>query len=257
MMEKDSSKLKRVFNLKKEDNEFAEGLAQEFGLPLDDLKEFIGDIHDAIQNGYPIIKLGYYDGVPITFVEPYHRLFEYDLDIRKISIETNKGIIEFYKTDTYFALFIAPLKKIRRSVRQALSKFKKMDERHERSCILEAILKYFHCKDSLNKTTVLYATGLFMLHFKLFGYKPILKKEDFTDDYGAWDYKHYLVDIVKRRLARTIHRIYIDDPAFEKFKKTDDYKKWLQSWGDDGCNDDLKELLSSEGYDIDDLLSPK
>jgi len=221
------------------DKEFAEELALELQLPHDDVEEFVIDIRDAIQNGFPSIKIGLYDGVPPCVVEPWHRLFEYDFDVQKISIETSKGIVEFYSTDPYFELFMAPISKIRISIRQALSKFKKLTEHMERSSILNEILEYFYRQDSLNKTTVLYATGLCMVHFKFYGYKSILRKEDFTEDYGAWDYKHYLVDIVKRRLRKAIPRIYIDDPAFEKFKATDDYKKWLQTLEDYDSNDDL------------------
>lgn len=222
------------------DRKFAEELALELTLSHDDLTEFVKDIREGIQYGLPIKKIGYGEETGYPFIKRSHQLLEHEIDVRKISIETSKGLIEFTPTDPYFNLFRAPIVKIRKSIKEELSAIRKIEQRMERRSILRVIFEYFYNQKSLNPTTILYATGLFMVHFELFGYKPILKREDFSDEeYEAWDYKHYIVDIVKRRLKDLIHQTYIDDPAFEKFKLTDDYKKWLQSLEDYGENEDL------------------
>lgn len=227
-MEKVPLHPKKAAYLKIEDVKFAEDLAQELKLPLDDLKELIADTRKEIHDISTFIKNDCDDDdIPSDVVAPWHRPMVYDYRIQKISVETNKGIIEFFPTDPYYRLLIAPLRKIKKSVKQALSRYKKESNQFSRICMLADLLEYFSMQDSLNKTTALYATGLCMIHFEFYGYKPILKKEDFTDDYGAWDYKHYLVDIVKRRLRNTIARLYYDGPSFEEFRETDEYKEWL------------------------------
>lgn len=220
--------------IKIEDAKFAEDLAQEFMLPLDDLKELIEDTRNAIQNGYPHFIFGSNDGIPEDVVAPWHRLMKYDLKVKKISVETDKGIIEFFPEDRYFRPLMAQLRKIKKRVKLALSKYRKVTDRFERNAILFDILKFFVKQDFLNKTTALYATGLCMIYFELYGYKPILKKEDFTDDYEAWDYKHYLVDIVKSRLKNAIETLYFEYPAGEEPKEIEDMqviKEWLASLG--------------------------
>lgn len=244
MMEKNSSLRDRFPLITEEDKAFAEDLADRFGLPIKDLLTFMWEIRWSIVTGGTVRKGMISKIIDLhvggsQFKNESLRIFKHDFTIQNITIDTDKGKLEFKPTDPFFDHFIPAIKKIKTKVRDEHNRSKKLIGKMNRSTTLSHIFEFFYNRGLPNKSTILFATGLCMIHFQLYGYKPILKEQDFTEDYGASDYKHYLIDNVKRRLHKLIHRTYIDDPEFEKFETTDEYKKWLQSLEDDDDDYDI------------------
>lgn len=191
---------KKLPEITSQDQEFAERIAKEFNLSLDEISWLVRDVRNEIQTG----------GIATTLREDSESLKLYELlldqlfapgvEINEVRFTTNRGTVRIKSSDPFFEYFHPDLYRIRKKVEENLQSEDRFIDLIAKYDYHEKIYLYIRENTCLNKNRKLLAIGKFLAHFQMYGYKPIRQENEFTDKCGAIDYNHYLVDIVKRRL---------------------------------------------------------
>jgi hypothetical protein len=184
-----------------EDEDFAMKVYDEYSLPYDELCWLIRDIRDTLNDGFSAFKKD------SRFRDTYNELFASDVEIKGITINTNKEDI-FIKTDSsLFDYFLNQIQKIHSEIEKKID-----DQDHYLPAWskINALLKTdFYISDtSLGPFQKNVVIGMFLFHFRLDRGKPLLSQLEFKSkqekgEFLGYDsYKHYLAEAAERRLEK-------------------------------------------------------
>ncbi len=198
-----------------QDQKFAVKISDEFGLPLDEISWLVRDIRHDIQDD--LSELRNDSRLKDDFNKYHDLLCTADTEIQSVTITTNKGSIKIKRSDSWFENFEILLKKLQKKLTNDLQSENKLLNRWSKSFPFNKIFMYFYLDTYLNDNQRRIAEGLFLIHFRLHGYKTVLSEnewniseETFIPDrtkkvkVGYSDWKHYISDRMRRREERLL-----------------------------------------------------
>lgn len=191
-----------------EDQEFAEKIVKEFDLPMDEISFLIIDVRNDIKNRseHIVVKPAFKNIEDKLLMSP-------EVRINELEVVTSDGTIKITESDPLFHYLNAHILKKREKLRKTiLAETKRINSLKIRNEYpYYKIMKYF-LETSLIPFQRRIAEGLFLIHFGLYGNKPILSEVEFKTietEFGAYDWKHYITDIMKRREIRFLKLFHI------------------------------------------------
>ena len=189
-----------------EDHNFALRIKKEYNkkkynLSFNELCWLIRDVRDTLQEGFSELK------EDSRLRDTYEKLFASDVEIKGISINTNKGDIKISSTESLFNYFLIQIKKIHSEFDKTLnSEDDFLNRMGKQSAFLKTVV---YCDEtSLGPFQKKVVIGMFLVHFRLYKGKPLLTEPGFKTKQsegellGYPSYKHYLVEIVENRLKK-------------------------------------------------------
>lgn len=178
-----------------EDEIFAGKISQDYNAPIEGLSRLIREVR---------FYLSEWADDCISKAD-YQKIFGADVEIRGISITTNKGTIETKSPDIFFFWCYLAIRGIRSKVENDINSANRSERSTEEVFLLELIMLYFS-KTSLPKLQQRAAIGLFLVYFKI-GNPPLTEQEFKAEKnkgkfLNTQDYKRYLSDNIKSRLKK-------------------------------------------------------
>lgn len=184
-----------------EDCEFALQVKNEYNLPEDELNWLIRDIRDTLKDQFSELK------EDSRLRDTYDKLFASDVEIKGITINTNKEDIYISSNVSLFDYFLTQINKIHVQFDNTISS---QDDYLSRWSKQSAFLKtmIYLSGTSLGPFQRKVVIGMVLVHFRLYKGKPLLTESEFKTKQvegellGYDSYKHYLVEIVENRLKK-------------------------------------------------------
>ncbi len=186
-----------------QDQEFAQKIVKEFDLSIDEISWLVRDIRNGIETG-GIAAECKEDSKLRSSLLHLEKLFAPKVKIKELNITTDRGTVKIKSSDPMFRYFNSPIIRMRRKLEKELKQENDYLNSLSKKTPVNKIFLYFYEATSLNKNQVFLAIGMLMIHFQLFGNKPLWTEKEFDPDSGYYDYKHYLSDRVRRRLKKLI-----------------------------------------------------
>lgn len=180
-----------------EDENFAMKVKDEYNLPYDELCWLIRDVRDTLNDDWSAVKKD------SMFRDTYNKLFASDVEIKGITINTNKENIFISSDTSLFDYFLIQIKKIHSKIENAID-----DQDHYLPAWskIRALLKTdcYISGTSLGPFQKNVVIGMFLFHFRLDKGKPLLSQLEFKSKQekgellGYDSYKHYLAEKAQR-----------------------------------------------------------
>jgi hypothetical protein len=184
-----------------EDEVFAMKVKDEYNLPYDELCWLIRDIRDTMNDDYLAVKKD------SRFRDTYNELFASDVEIKGITINTNKEDIFIKADSSLFDYFLTQIQKIQSELENKID-----DQNHYLPAWskINALLKTdrYISGTSLGPFQKNVVIGMFLFHFKFYKGEQLLTqiefktKQDNGELLGYDSYKHYLAEKAERCLKK-------------------------------------------------------
>lgn len=185
-----------------EDSEFANKVSIEYNLPFDELCWLIRDIRDTLNDDNAAVKND------SRFRDTYNKLFASDVEIKGVTINTNKEDVFISSDTSWFNYFLAQLKRINGELENSINS---QDHYLNGWSKLSALLKtdQYISGTPLGPDQKKVVIGMFIFHFKLkkgrrlFTEVEFKQKHDYSGELNGYvSYKDYLIQAAERGLEK-------------------------------------------------------